>query len=67
MAIDFKAGSGIAHTLMNETNEDVFYLCVGECSPTDDKIFYPLHPARNEEVRKEGFFWENCPNQLILK
>jgi uncharacterized cupin superfamily protein len=28
MAIDFKAGSGIAHTLMNETNEDVFYLVI---------------------------------------
>ena len=67
MAIDFKAGSGIAHTLMNETNEDVFYLCVGECSPADDKIFYPLHPARNEEVRKEGCLWENFPNRLILK
>ena len=63
-AIDFKAGSGVAHTLSNETDEDVYYLCVGECSPLDDKIFYPLHPKRNEEVEKEGFLWVDCPNGI---
>ncbi len=61
-AIDFKAGSGVAHTIINETDEDVYYLCVGECNPLDDKIFYPLHPKRNEEVKKEGFLWIDCPN-----
>lgn len=60
-AIDFKAGSGIAHTLINETEDDVYYLCVGECSPENDKIYYPLHQARNEEVEKAGHLWEDCP------
>lgn len=57
--IDFKAGSGVAHTLMNETDEDVYYLCVGECDPVGDKIFYPLHPERNEEVKAAGRLWED--------
>ena len=57
-AIDFKAGSGVAHTLINKTKEDVLYLCVGECEPVNDKIFYPEHPARNNEMRKEGALWE---------
>jgi len=28
--------------------------------PTD-KIFYPMHPARNEECKGNGFFWEGHP------
>ena len=61
-AIDFKAGSGVAHTLMNETNDDVYYLCVGEGKVINDKIFYPLHPHRNEQVKKDGYLWEDCPS-----
>ncbi|MFT6633503.1 MAG: putative cupin superfamily protein [Bacteriovoracaceae bacterium] len=59
--IDFKAGSGVAHTLINKTNEDIYYICVGECEPENDKIFYPEHPRRNEEIKKEGGLWENIP------
>ena len=30
-----------------------------------DKIFYPKHPMRNEECKREGFFWGNHPeNQM---
>lgn len=64
-AIDFKAGSGVAHTLMNETSEYAYYLCVGESNPVNDKIYYPLHPERNEQVKNEGFFWENYPEQTF--
>ncbi len=60
-AIDFKAGSGVAHTLTNQTDHDAYYLCVGECTPINDKIYYPLHPKRNEEVGKKGYLWEDCP------
>lgn len=56
--VDFKAGSGIAHTLINKTQEDIYYLCVGECEPKGDKIYYPNHPERNEQMRKEGGLWE---------
>ncbi|EQC51836.1 cupin domain protein [Bacteriovorax sp. DB6_IX] len=56
-AVDFKAGSGVAHTLINETQEDIFYLCAGECEPLNDKIYYPQHPARNEEMRGKGLLW----------
>ncbi len=66
-AIDFKAGSGVAHTLINETDEDIYYLCLGECEPLNDKIFYPLHPDRNKEVEGEGWFWSNYPAQKTIK
>lgn len=58
MAIDFKAGSRVAHTIINKSNEPLFYLCVGECEPQGDQIFYPLHPKRNEEMRSAGALWE---------
>ncbi len=59
--VDFKAGSGVAHTLINETDKEVFYLCVGESETENDKIFYPEHPERNEQMRKEGSLWDDRP------
>ncbi|MDD0852123.1 cupin domain-containing protein [Halobacteriovorax sp. GB3] len=56
-AIDFKAGSGVAHTMINRSTDYVYYLCVGECEPVNDKIYYPEHPERNEEMRKKGALW----------
>jgi uncharacterized cupin superfamily protein len=57
-AVDFKAGSGIAHTLINKKENDLYYICVGECEPVNDKIYYPLHPKRNKEIREKGSLWE---------
>ncbi len=62
-AVDFKAGSGIAHAVYNKSSKDVFYLCVGECEAPSDKIFYPLHPERNQQMRAKGRLWEDCPKQ----
>ncbi len=64
-AIDFKAGSAIAHTLINRTKDDVYYLCVGECKPKNDKIYYPDHPTRNEEMRKKGIFWTELKRDFL--
>ena len=56
--VDFKPGSGVAHTVVNKSSKDVYYICVGECEAEGDKIYYPQHPARNEEMRKRGSLWE---------
>lgn len=56
--IDFKTGSGVAHTLINKTDDYIYYLCVGECEPDKDKIYYPEHPERNKDMRKENALWE---------
>lgn len=45
MCAGFKAGTGIAHHLQNNTDEDVWYLEVGDRSP-DDKVTYP-----NEDLK----------------
>ncbi|PIU01084.1 MAG: cupin [Bdellovibrionales bacterium CG10_big_fil_rev_8_21_14_0_10_45_34] len=61
--VGFPCGTGIAHTIINNTNDDVRLLVVGEATKKENKCFYPLHPQRNEEIRKKDFLWENSPKQ----
>lgn len=39
MCAGFKAGSNNAHRLVNETNEDVVYLEIGDRTPGDDAVY----------------------------
>lgn len=48
--VSFPAGTGIAHTVMNNTDKDVRVLVVGEASRQRSRIHYPLHPKRNAEI-----------------
>lgn len=54
-------GTGHAHTLINNSNKEVKAIVVGEGDVPTDKIFYPKHPARNEEMKEKGAFWEGHP------
>ena len=58
-------GTGHAHTLLNNTDHVVKAIVVGDSGIPTDKIFYPKHPMRNEECKREGFFWENHPENEI--
>ncbi len=52
-AVGFPSGTGIAHTFLNDSNEDVHLLVVGERIP-GAAVTYPLHPdldAGNGEKR----------------
>jgi uncharacterized cupin superfamily protein len=42
MCAGFKAGSGLAHRLLNETDEDVVYLEIGDRT-SNDEVSYPDH------------------------
>lgn len=48
--VGFPAGTGLAHTVINNTESDVRLLVVGEASRYRSRIDYPLHPARNAEI-----------------
>ena len=48
--VGFPSGTGIAHTFMNNTDDDVIYLVVGERDKEKTRLHYPLHPARNAEI-----------------
>jgi len=58
-------GTGHAHTLINNSMAEVRAIVVGDAGHPDDKIFYPLHPKRNEDCQKEGFFWEDHPQNEL--
>lgn len=56
--VAFPAGTGISHTFINDSDEEVHLLVVGEQDRKDDTCFYPLHPKRNEEIPR---LWRNHP------
>ena len=61
MCAGFRAGTGNAHNLINETGEDVLYLEVGDRTP-DDEVTYadddlklvPAGDGRRQFVHKDG-------------
>lgn len=57
--IGFQCGTGISHTFLNNTSEDVRLLVVGEASKKDSKIYYPLNPTRREQCVES--WWHNVP------
>ncbi len=59
--VGFPAGTGIAHCFINNTETDVHLLTVGEKETADDKIRYPLHPERNEEMKAKDRHWDDAP------
>lgn len=60
--IAFVPGTGVSHTFINDTNEDVHLLVVGEQRHPDDHCIYPLHPKRNEEIKR---FWKEAPKREL--
>ena len=61
----FPSGTGIAHTFMNNSDGEVVLLVGGEASTKENKIYYPLHPKRNQEMKERGSLWEDCPKQEL--
>ena len=61
--VGFPAGSGIAHTFINNTGSDVRLLVVGEASRQRSRIDYPLHPKRNAEIGERH--WNSRPKRPL--
>jgi len=53
--VGFPAGTGIAHTFLNNTDRDVRLLVVGEKNKPENMCHYPLNPGR------EAFGTPNWP------
>ena len=60
-SVGFPAGTGISHTVINNTSSDVRLLVVGEASRKENKVFYPLNPSRKEQVGDS--WWEDAPKR----
>lgn len=60
----FEPQTNLAHTVINDTEEDVEYLGFGlvfDLLP-QGQVYYPFQPERNEECRAKGTLWESRPN-----
>lgn len=58
--VGFPAGTGICHSFLNNTEEEVRLLVVGETPRAENLIYYPRHPER-KPLRSD--WWENPPER----
>jgi uncharacterized cupin superfamily protein/GNAT superfamily N-acetyltransferase len=56
--VAFPAGTGIAHTFINNSNQDAVLLVGGE-RREDDKVYYPLNPERKAQIGNQ--WWSDVP------
>ncbi len=63
--VGFPAGTGVAHVFINNSEHEVRLLVVGEATKPDNQIYYPMHPARNAEMKKQGYLWEDPPRATL--
>jgi uncharacterized cupin superfamily protein len=59
-AVGFPAGTGIAHTFMNNAEAEVRLLVVGETPKPENRIVYPRNPER-KALRDD--WWEDAPRR----
>ena len=57
-SVAFPAGTGICHTFINNTDQDVRLLVVGETDKKENRIRYPMHEA-HEATRPDR--WVDWP------
>ena len=57
-AVGFPAGTGQAHSFLNNTESDVRLLVVGEPDREDNRIVYPLNPERKPH---RPDWWDDAP------
>lgn len=64
-AVVFPAGTGIAHSFLNNSDEDAHLLVVGEHARPGNQLNYPLNPERMEEFAKLGRAWLDAPKREL--
>lgn len=61
-SVGFPAGTGLAHTFINNTDSDVRLLVVGNSDLPDNRIIYPVNPER-KTIRKD--WWHDAPVRAL--
>ena len=60
--VGFKAGDGLAHTFLNNSDSEVEILVVGDKSRPDNQIVYPRNP---EQKSGREDWWEDAPKRPL--
>jgi uncharacterized cupin superfamily protein len=58
----FPAGTGICHCFINNGKRDALLLVGGEASKPDNRICYPLHPQRRDDLPPSEW-WDDIPKR----
>lgn len=62
-AVGFPAGTGICHSILNNSDEDVSLLVLGERTKSENKFIYPINRDLRESYSKD--WWHDGPPQNI--
>ena len=58
------AGTGISHCFLNNSKHEVLLLVGGEASKRDNRIYYPLHPQRRNDLPSSEW-WDDVPKRRL--
>lgn len=62
--VAWPAGTGIAHTIMNNGTDEALVLVGGESDRPGARIFYPLHPGRRGDL-PWSVWWDDVPKRQL--
>jgi uncharacterized cupin superfamily protein len=60
----FPSGTGISHCFINNTTRKALLLVGGEASRSDNRIYYPLHPQRRNDLPPSEW-WHDAPKHEL--
>ena len=60
----FPAGTGICHCFINNSDREALLLVGGEAAKPGSRIFYPLNPSRQKDM-KASDWWEDVPQHPL--
>jgi len=63
VGVGFPAGTGIAHSFLNNTADPVRLLVVGEANKPSNKVVYPLNPELRSHKRDQ--WWDDAPTRRL--
>ncbi len=64
-SVAFPAGTGIAHSFLNNSDADVRILIVGEHQVAGNQLYYPLNPERMDVFRRRNRAWDDAPKHEL--
>ncbi len=60
----FPAGTGICHVFINNGTRDVHLMVGGEAAKPHSRIYYPLHPSRQQDMTPSQW-WHDVPTRPL--
>jgi uncharacterized cupin superfamily protein len=57
--VGFKSGTGITHTIINNSDEDALLIVGGEANRMRNQFWYPFHPSSNTGIGE--LYWADHP------